>query len=612
MKESDNQCRTLQVTMPNLSHTPADIEFNITLKVSQGMMSKKKTILKDVSGLFKSGELTAIMGPSGAGKTSLLNALTGFATHGVTGTIRSGDKLCELGDKNSTAALKEYRKKTCYILQDDRLNPLFTVEEHMWFAADLKLGNCLTEKLKLSVIDGILDTLGLAHTKNTKSSRLSGGQRKRLSIALELIDNPPVVFLDEPTTGLDSLTTTQCVEMLKSLAQGGRTIVCTIHQPTATIYSMFDQVYLLAEGMCIYDGSSGDTVPYLASAGLQCPKYHNPADYILEVASGDYGNFNEILAEKREQAEKVAPVVNTNETKVQSLSCGKIDIILNPPHELYKFFILFTRCIIQLHRDWSVTYLKLLLHVLIGIFVGLLFQDAGSDGSKTINNMGYLLASMTYLTYTSLMPAVLRFPTELAVLKKENFNNWYSLKTYYIAVLITSIPLQICYSFVYTAPSYYLTGQPQELYRFAMFALVLAIVTVLADAIGNVIGSCTDPVNGTFFGAVLTAAMILYSGYVVLFSDMSATMRAVSHISFMKYGFESMVLSVYAYGRPPLPCPETKDYCPIRHPTELMKIFSFDKDNYWSDIAVLFVANIIIRIIAYLTLKRTIKSTVRA
>ncbi|XP_075974239.1 ATP-binding cassette sub-family G member 4-like [Anticarsia gemmatalis] len=605
-----HECRTLQVNMP--PPRPVDIEFNkITLTVSEGLRSKnKKTILKGVSGLFKSGQLTAIMGPSGAGKSSLMNALTGFSTKGITGSIRAGDSLCELTPNSSMRTLKTYRKKSCYILQDDRLNPLFTVSELMKFAADMKLGDTLTEKLKMSVITDIISTLGLSGSENTRCANLSGGQKKRLSIAVELIDNPPVLFLDEPTTGLDSRTSGQCMEMLKNLAKNGRTIVCTIHQPPASIYTMFDQVYILAEGMCIYHGASEDTVPYLASVGLQCPVYHNPADYILEIATGEYGKFNEFLAEKcsnQVTIEKPAPILPVADKKIEAISFGKTSVIVNPPDEVYKFGKLFKRCCMQHYRDWTVSHLKVFMHIMIGVLLGLLYERCGSDASKTFSNLSFLLVSTVYLSYTSLMPAVLKIPMELSVLKKENFNNWYNLKTYYAALLVTGMPLQILYSFVYSVPSYFLSGQPAEPSRFIMFVLTLANVALLAEAMGFVLGTCFNPVNGTFLGAIWTCAMIVYAGFLVMFAHMSPMMRVISYGSFLRHAFEALVLAMYSYGRQPLICPENITYCHLKHPSELIKEFSFKQGNFWTDTTVLVVEIIVIRILAYFTLKRSVK-----
>lgn len=601
-----------------------DITFdNINYTVSVGKKDKK-TVLNGVSGKFNSGELTAIMGPSGAGKSSLLNILTGFTTSGVKGSLNigrtvGGNKLCS------------------YILQEDNLHPYFTVQEIMMMACDLKISSrCLQNGEKQRLIDNILDTLHLKFTKLTRCGNLSGGQKKRLSIALELIDNPPVLFLDEPTTGLDSSSSLYTIKLLQGLAREGRTIVCTIHQPSATVFEMFDHVYVLAEGHCVYQGSALNTVPYLRSVGLQCPQYHNAADYLLEVANKEYGNFINVLSkaaidchwrkpescigtatlphylayDRNHNGAAVYHGTTTTQTTMKAdelFNAKQQSTPLRRPSEFTKLLILMRRCNIQLYRDWTVTHLKLFVHVVCAIVVGLLFGDSGMNGTKSVSNIASFLVHILYLWYTTLMPGVLKFPSEMKILRKESFNNWYKIRTYFFATMLTSLPVQIFFSIVYSTIVFTLTSQPLEYDRFMMFLAVLVLTTIVADGYGLFLGTFLNQINGTFIGAITTCYMVVFCGFLIMFSHMSELMKAFSYLSTLRYGLEALVLAMYDNGRTNMVCPEEELYCHYVKASTILKDLGMTPQNYIFNVVMLAVQFIAIKVIGFWSLKRKLR-----
>ncbi|RZC36836.1 ABC tran, AAA 21, and/or SbcCD C domain containing protein, partial [Asbolus verrucosus] len=128
---------------------------------------------------------------------------------------------------------------------DNLVQPYLTVKEAMTYAAGFKLGTYIKYHDKVSVVEEIIDLLGLEKCVDTYSEHLSGGERKRFTIALELINNPPIIFLDEPTTGMDNSSVKQCINLLKKISKLKRTVVCTIHQPPASLFQVFDQVDLM-------------------------------------------------------------------------------------------------------------------------------------------------------------------------------------------------------------------------------------------------------------------------------------------------------------------------------------------------------------------------------
>ncbi|XP_046664197.1 ATP-binding cassette sub-family G member 4-like [Homalodisca vitripennis] len=572
-----------------LLHLPrskaVDVIFeDIRLTVSTGSVfnKRKKEVLKGVSGRFCSGEVTAIMGPSGVGKSSLLNILTGFQVEGMRGKIMCSARQRKNGEMKTEPLNK---KDCCYIMQDDNLTPLLTVREVMLTAAELKLEQSMSRKAKFILVEDIIENVGLSSTINTRCNRLSGGQRKRLSVALELINNPPVMFLDEPTTGLDSMTTQQVVSLLQSLARGGRNIICTVHQPSASVFEMFDHTYIIGGGYCVYQGSSANVLPFLQSIGLPCPQYHNPADFMLDVVSGEFGDHTQQLVDTATNS-----IWRSAPPKLHDLEPNSIerDIQTNhqsPPSEWYRFRVLLRRTFKLMFRDWTVVYLKLVVHCLVGLMIGALFQKSGVDGNMSVSNIGYFMASAVYLSYTSLMPAILKFPSELGIIKKEQFNNWYKLRTYYIAFQVTNLPMQVLFASFYIAISYYLTSQIMEVDRFFMFLLVNTINIMISECLGLGLGTSINPVNGIFLGAVGICFMILMAGFLALFKDMPLICFYVTYTSYLRYTLEGMVLAVYSYDRENLACDEY--YCHYRTPMAILDELDMRDGNYWLDVGVL-------------------------
>ncbi|KAI4495840.1 hypothetical protein M0802_008246 [Mischocyttarus mexicanus] len=584
-----------------------DIEFsNLVYSVKDGFRGSNKEILKGINGVFKSGEITAIMGPSGAGKTTLLNILTGFIQKkNLKGDV---NYLINGNDKKSWSA---YKKQSCYILQEDQLPSYFTVNELMIITANLKIDNSLSKKNKQMLIDDILDALDLIHSKNTHTNKLSGGQKKRLSVALELIDNPSVMFLDEPTTGLDSSASLQCMTMLQKLAKTGHTIICTIHQPSAAIFKMFDHVYLLSNGQCMYEGAPENVVEYFANLGLHCPKYHNPADYIIEIVNNEYGDFKDQFIKAIENDKTIWRAKTSTKLLViknDASDCNekrKAIVMIQKPSELTRFFILLNRYFIQFYRDWTLVYLKAFIHFLLSLIFGLFFKSIGNESTKVISNIGFLMVLLIYINYTNMMPSVLKFPLEIGILKKEQFNNWYNLKTYFFALLIANLPIQLLFTLIVCIISYVLSDQPLDLNRILMFIGISILTTLIADSFGLIIGSTINPVNGTFVSVIISCVFMMLTGFFVLFNHMHKYIYYFSYLSYLRYSLNGLVDSIYGYDREKLNCP-ILTYCYYRIPQTIFHDMGMANGGYWADVIILFVNFFFYRTVAYYALRRNL------
>ncbi|KAJ7295013.1 hypothetical protein O6H91_Y217800 [Diphasiastrum complanatum] len=272
------------------SRLPIELVFEdltMTLKKS------RNKILCNVTGKLSPGEITAIMGPSGAGKTTFLNAVAGKTTQSHTsGRVYINGK---------EGSIQSYRKIIGFVPQDDIVHGSLTVEENLWFSAKYRLPVDMPKREQVLIVERIIATLGLGPIRDSlvgtiEKRGISGGQRKRVNVALEMVMEPSLLILDEPTSGLDSTSSRLVLQALRREAAVGVNVVVVLHQPSYGLFSMFDNVMLLAKGgRTVYLGLVTEVDDYFKSLGYPVPDRVNPPDHFMDVLEGNVavgGGFN--------------------------------------------------------------------------------------------------------------------------------------------------------------------------------------------------------------------------------------------------------------------------------------------------------------------------------
>nr|XP_034591988.1 ABC transporter G family member 28-like [Setaria viridis]TKW21656.1 hypothetical protein SEVIR_4G134100v2 [Setaria viridis] len=253
-------------------------DLTLTLKGS------KKKLLRSVTGKLMAGRVAAVMGPSGAGKTTFLSAIAGKATGcQTTGMILINGK---------TEPIRAYKKIIGFVPQDDIVHGNLTVQENLWFNARCRLSADMSKADKVLVVERVIESLGLQPVRDSlvgtvEQRGISGGQRKRVNVGLEMVMEPSVLILDEPTSGLDSASSLLLLRALRREALEGVNISMVVHQPSYTLYRMFDDLILLAKGgMTVYHGPVKKVEEYFSGLGIVVPDRVNPPDYYIDILEG--------------------------------------------------------------------------------------------------------------------------------------------------------------------------------------------------------------------------------------------------------------------------------------------------------------------------------------
>ncbi|KAK4776637.1 hypothetical protein SAY86_005325 [Trapa natans] len=254
------------------------MDLTLTLK------GKNKHLLRCVTGTLKPGRITAVMGPSGAGKTSFLSALAGKAV----GCSTTGLILIN-GKKES---IHSYKKIVGFVPQDDIVHGNLTVEENLWFSAKCRLAASMPKAEKVVVVERVIESLGLRSVRDSlvgtvEKRGISGGQRKRVNVGLEMVMEPSLLILDEPTSGLDSASSLQLMKALRHESLEGVNISMVVHQPSYTLFQMFNDLILLAKGgFIVYHGPVKKVEEYFSGLGINVPERVNPPDHFIDILEG--------------------------------------------------------------------------------------------------------------------------------------------------------------------------------------------------------------------------------------------------------------------------------------------------------------------------------------
>ncbi|EFN86036.1 ATP-binding cassette sub-family G member 4 [Harpegnathos saltator] len=442
-------------------------------------------------------------------------------------------------------------------------------------------------------------------------NKLSGGERRRLSIGIEMVSKPPLLLLDEPTSGLDSVASNQLINTLYNMAKENCTVVCAIHQPSSQMISQFDDIIVLSHGRCMYCGPKDKILNTFSKADFVCPNFYNIAEFVLEVITGQRGeNLDNLYEISRTEYEKTKLQKNHSSDDTNISTTSKHSFETNTSHVLTNNIkqklstcqqqkILFLRAFISIKRDNTLTKLRFVAHIIVALLLSMMFYDFGNDADKVNSNVACLFFFLLFLFFSNSMPAVQMFPTEAAVFLQEYLNNWYDLKSYYSVKILTDLPMQVLCASCFTVITYYMTGQPMEYNRILQVWGVCVLITIIGQTVGILTGAAFNTEIGIFLIPALSIPLLLFAGFFLKLGEMSEYLQPLGCLSFFRYAFEGMVQAIYS-DRDNLSC--STIYCYLQSPSTILAMMDMPTISFHFILIILGFWIICLHIITYVIL----------
>ncbi|XP_010654721.1 pleiotropic drug resistance protein 1 [Vitis vinifera] len=506
-----------------------DIRYSVDMPEemkSQGALEDRLELLKGVSGAFRPGVLTALMGVSGAGKTTLMDVLAGRKTGGY---IEGNITISGYPKKQETFA-----RISGYCEQNDIHSPHVTVHESLLYSAWLRLPSDVNSETRKMFIEEVMELVELTPLRDALVglpgvNGLSTEQRKRLTIAVELVANPSIIFMDEPTSGLDARAAAIVMRTVRNTVDTGRTVVCTIHQPSIDIFEAFDELLLMKRGgQEIYVGPLGRHSSHLINyfEGIEgvskIKDGYNPATWMLEVTTGAQEgtlgvDFTEIY--------KNSDLYRRNKDLIKELSQpapGTKDLYFATQYS-QPFFTQFLACLWK--QRWSYwrnppyTAVRFLFTTFIALMFGTMFWDLGTERTRQqdlLNAMGSMYAAVLFLgvqNAQSVQPVVV---VERTVFYRERAAGMYSALPYAFGQALVEIPYVFAQAVVYGVIVYAMIGFEWTAAKFFWY-LFFMFFTLLYFTFYGMMAVAATP--NQHIASIVAAAFYglwnLFSGFIV-------------------------------------------------------------------------------------------------
>eukprot|EP00904_Undaria_pinnatifida_P002690 jgi/Undpi1/12421/HiC_scaffold_5.g02093.m1 len=527
-----------------------DVHFSVAVSKAKaaltGGQEGVKDILKGVSGAVESGQILAIIGSSGAGKTSLLDILVGK----IAANTRGFDVTGDITVNGQPMSRKFFLENAAYVPQEDRLWSALTVRENLMFACKM-YGPSLSRAECDDRVDEVLVSLGLDSCQHTKVGNvflkgISGGQKRRTSIGVELVVHRNILFLDEPTSGLDAASASGIMALLRRIASDSDVIIVTsVHQPSSRVFHSFDQVILLTMGQTAYFGPADHSLAHFANLGHEPKGMVNPADYLLEITNADFSD-REAVQWLADAWHKTAACKTLNErlaseTPLPLLARPKRGCLSN----LRQLRALMMRASMNSSRDPAAYAFRLVLYVFMSVFLGSVYYKV-KNTQVDILNRAFLILWMNAFNSFMNLAAIPVFGLEKDAVVKEVQNGQYGVANFCISNAVVQAPFVLLIALCCSTPVYWMTDMNSDPIRFYQFLLVMFLMLFVIESMAQLIGVLVK----NFILAIAVFASILsiffiFNGFFIDPDNMPDFWIWIYWLSPLRYAWEALAKIVF-------------------------------------------------------------------